>query len=135
MTAKLLSDEELVRRLEAHPQLRHRMESLLLAVEDEAGELREADAAELRVIDEMRRMGREALQAWAAGQVAKTGQEMAQQGGVWSEGKKTLLAHHPWRHQRRRAAISPGQSPDARLCPKRQSKAPGLLQAFAARGH
>ena len=57
MTAKLLSDEELVRRLEGHPQLRQRMESLLLAVEDEAGELREADAAELRVIDEMRRMG------------------------------------------------------------------------------
>jgi hypothetical protein len=95
MTAKLLSDEELVRRLEAHPQLRHRMESLLLAVEDEAGELREADAAELRVIDEMRRMGREALQAWAAGQVAKTGQEMAQQGGVWSEGKKNSAGTPP----------------------------------------
>jgi hypothetical protein len=49
MATKLLSDEELVSRLGAHPQLRNRMESLLLAVEDEAGELREADAAELRV--------------------------------------------------------------------------------------
>ena len=63
MAARLLSDEELVRRLGAHPQLRNRMESLLLAVEDEAGDLREADAAELRLIDEIRRMGQEALQA------------------------------------------------------------------------
>jgi hypothetical protein len=88
MAAKLLSDEELVRRLGAHPRLRDRMESLLRAVEDEAGDLREADAAELRVMDEMRRMGQEALQAWAAGQVAKTSREVGQEGGVWSEGKK-----------------------------------------------
>jgi membrane-bound ClpP family serine protease len=88
MAARLLSDEELVRRLGAHPQLRNRMESLLLAVEDEAGDLREADAAELRLIDEIRRMGQEALQAWASGQVEKTSQEIGQEGGVWSEGKK-----------------------------------------------
>lgn len=88
MAATLLSDEELVRRLGAHPQLRNRMESLLRAVEDEAGELKEADAAELRVIDEIRRMGQDALQAWATGQVEKTAQAVGQQGGVWREGKK-----------------------------------------------
>ena len=71
------------------------MESLLLAMEDEAGELREADAAELRVIDEMRRMGREALQAWAAGQVERTAQELGQEGGVWSEGKKNCTGTPP----------------------------------------
>jgi len=88
MAAKSLSDEELVRRLGAHPQLRSRMESLLQAVEDETGELTEADAAELRVIEEMRRMGQETLQAWASGQVDKTSQKVVQEGGVWSEGKK-----------------------------------------------
>lgn len=88
MAATLLSDEELVRRLRAHPRLRNRMESLLVAVEDEAGDLKEADAAELRLIDEIRRMGQEALQAWASGQVEKTSQEIVQEGGVWSEGKK-----------------------------------------------
>jgi len=88
MAAPLLSDEELVRRLGTHPQLRTRMESLLLAVEDEAGDLREADRAELRLIDEIRRMGQEALQAWASGQVEKTSREIVQEGGVWSEGKK-----------------------------------------------
>ena len=109
MVGKILSDEELVKRLGTHPHLRHCMESLLLAVEDEASELREADAAELRVIDEMRRMGREALQAWAAGQVKKSAREVGQEAGVWSEGKKTLLAHHPWPDHRSRAAISQGQ--------------------------
>jgi hypothetical protein len=64
------------------------MESLLLAVEDEAGELKEADAAEMRVIDEMRRTGRVALQAWAQRQVGKTSQEIGQSKGIWSEGKK-----------------------------------------------
>ncbi len=88
MATTLLSDEELVRRLGRHPQLRNRMESLLRAVEDEAGDLRQADAAELRLVDEIRRMGHEALQAWAAGQVEKTSQEIGQEGGVWSEGKK-----------------------------------------------
>ena len=47
------------------------MESLLLAVDDERGDLREADAAEMRIIDEMRQMGREALTAWAEGQVTR----------------------------------------------------------------
>lgn len=95
MAAKLLSDEELLRRLGAHPQLRNRMESLLQAVEDEAGELREADAAELRVIDEMRRMGQEALQAWASGQVERTSRQSCQERGVWSEGKKNCTGTPP----------------------------------------
>lgn len=84
-----LSDDDLVRKLGAHPDLRNRVESLLLAVEDEAGELREADAAEMRVIEEMRRMGQEALQAWAARQVDKTSKELRQTDeSAWREGKK-----------------------------------------------
>ena len=84
-----LSDADLVRKLSAHPELRNRVESLLLAVEDEAGELKEADAAEMRVIEEMRRLGQEALQAWAARQVDKTSKELRQSGGLaWQEGKK-----------------------------------------------
>ena len=89
MATMHLNDADLVRKLSAHPELRNRVESLLLAVEDEAGELREADAAEMRVIEEMRRMGREALQAWATGQVEKTSKELRQSGGpAWQEGKK-----------------------------------------------
>jgi len=47
-----------VERLNAHPDLRERIVGLLRAVENESGELKEADAAELRVIDEMRQMPR-----------------------------------------------------------------------------
>lgn len=71
------------------------MESLLLAVEDEAGELRLADAAELRVIEEMRRTGQVALQAWARRQVDKTALEVSQGAGVWSEGKENSAGTPP----------------------------------------
>jgi uncharacterized protein with von Willebrand factor type A (vWA) domain len=96
MASMPLSDDELVRKLSAHPDLRKRVESLVLAVEDEAGELREADAAEMRVIEEMRRMGQEALQAWAARQVDKTSKEVRQSGKpVWREGKKNCAGTAP----------------------------------------
>ena len=94
MTKAVMSDAELVKRLSAHPELRSRMESLLLAVEDEAGELKIADEAEMRVIEEMRRTGKVALQAWAERQVDKTSQVTRQVDNVWREGKKTPLAYH-----------------------------------------
>ena len=36
---------------------------MLTVVEDAAGDLKEADAAEMRLIEEIRRMGHEAMQA------------------------------------------------------------------------
>ena len=95
MAKPLISDAELVRRLGAHPDLRDRMESLLLAVEDETGELKTADAAEMRVIEVIRRTGHDALQAWAKHQVEKTAQERKQGVGVWSEGKKNSAGTPP----------------------------------------
>lgn len=95
MTKGLLSDEELVKRLSRYPELRSRMESLLLAVEDEAGELKKADDAEMRVIEEMRRTGKVALQAWAERQIDKTSQETKQVGKVWREGKKNSAGTPP----------------------------------------
>lgn len=95
MTDCLMSDAELMRRLDAHPELRSRVEALLLAVEDEAGELKQADAAEMRVIEEMRRTGQVALQAWATRQVDKATQEIRQEAGVWSEGKKNSAGTPP----------------------------------------
>ncbi len=50
---------------ESSSMLRARMESLLGVVEDVAGDLEKADAAERRVIEELRQMGNEALAAWA----------------------------------------------------------------------
>jgi len=83
-----MSDEALLNRLNEHPELRSRVESILLVVEDERGNLQEADAAELMLIEEMRRMGQDSLQAWANSQIIKTSQRVAQKGIVWREGKK-----------------------------------------------
>jgi hypothetical protein len=41
---------------------------MLPVVEDEWGDLKLADDAEMRMIEEVRRMGQEALQAWASRQ-------------------------------------------------------------------
>lgn len=64
-------DIVLLQRLNAHPALRARVESLLGAVEDAGGDLAKADAAERRMIEELRQMGNEALTAWARNGVAR----------------------------------------------------------------
>ena len=56
-------DQILLERLNRHPLLRTRMESLLTVVEDAEGDCERADAAERRVIDERCRMGNDALTA------------------------------------------------------------------------
>ena len=61
----------LIERLDRHPLLRARVESLLAVVEDAAGDCAKADAAERRMIDELRQMGSEALTAWAERGVEK----------------------------------------------------------------
>lgn len=64
-----LSDEALLVHLNKHPELRSRVESMLLVVADEMGELQGADAAEMALIEQMRQMGQASLQAWASDQV------------------------------------------------------------------
>ena len=64
-------DRVLLERLNRHPHLRVRVESLLAVVEDAAGDCERADAAERRVIEELRQMGNAALTAWAERGVEK----------------------------------------------------------------
>ena len=84
----VMSDEALLNRLNEHPELRNRVESMLLVVEDETVNLQEADAAEMRLIEEMKRMEQESLQAWATSRVAKASESVAQESRTWREGKK-----------------------------------------------
>ena len=90
-----LSDEAILKGLNANPQIKSRIASMLAAVEDAAGDLKEADAAEMRMIEEIRRMGQEALQAWADRQVQRTEQELRQTGQVQREGKKNSTGTPP----------------------------------------
>ena len=60
-----LSDEEFLAFLEKHPDLRDRFASIVSVVENSEGNLKEADTAEERIIEEMRHLGREAMHEWA----------------------------------------------------------------------
>lgn len=93
--ATKLSDEQILRGLNANPQIKDRIASLLAVVEDAAGDLKEADAAEMRLIEEIRRLGQEALQAWAERQVERSEQELRRGGQVQREGKKNSAGTPP----------------------------------------
>src|ERR1700678_520248 len=54
---------------------------------------KEADAAEERIVEEMRLLGREALQGWAEKQVEVTEREIRQQPHMHRRGKKSPLAY------------------------------------------
>ncbi len=91
----MVSDEAILNGLNANPRIKSRIVSLLAAVEDAAGDLKEADAAEMRMIEEIRRMGQEAMQAWADRQVAVLEQEVRRGGQVHREGKKNSVGTPP----------------------------------------
>jgi hypothetical protein len=70
-TPLIPGDAWLLERLNAHPHLRGRIESLVQVIEGAEGDLRKADEAERRVIEEVRRLGRRCWRApspraWAA---------------------------------------------------------------------
>lgn len=96
MTESMIpSDEAILKGLNANPQIKRRIASLLAAVEDAAGDLKEADAAEMRLIEEIRRMGQEAMQAWAERQIAASEKEVRRGGQVHREGKKNCAGTPP----------------------------------------
>ena len=126
-----MSDEALLNRLNGHPELRSRVESMLLVVDDEMGNLQEADAAEMRLIEEMRRMGQESLQAWATVQADKASESVARESKTWREGKKTPMAQHLWRNNRRRSAIPAWEPAHPPLREPGQNTPSRLFAAFA----
>jgi hypothetical protein len=59
-------------RLEAHPELKRYVEAMLDIAEDVTGTLKKADDAEIKVVDNMRKMGAALLHEWAVHQEKKT---------------------------------------------------------------
>lgn len=80
-------DDNLEKRLNKHPHLKNRIEQLIKIVEDADGDLKKADEAEKRVIEELRKMGNEVLHDWAANREKIGAEEMNKKGGV-KNGKK-----------------------------------------------
>jgi hypothetical protein len=91
LEANVRRNRSLEERLRDHPALRAKMESLLMVVENAAGDVEKAAEAERRVTDELRQMGNEALHAWARRQEERKETEVAHQPGVQRKGKKTSI--------------------------------------------
>jgi hypothetical protein len=88
MAAAKLSDEAFLAILEANPGLRERFVSIAMAIADSEGNLKEADAIEERIVEEMRLLGRAAMQGWAETQVEATERDIRQQPAMHRQGKK-----------------------------------------------
>ena len=88
MTTSDVGDDELAVFLRAPAGLRQRFALIARAVENSQGGLEEADAAEELLVEEMRLLGREALQGWAERRVAATEQEIRQQPHMHRQGEK-----------------------------------------------
>ena len=88
MNGAELSDEALMAALRAQPELRERVSSIVRAVEGEGGELKEAGAAEERIVEEMRLLGREALRSWAENRVEATERDIRQRPQMHRQGEK-----------------------------------------------
>ena len=81
-------DAALLTFFQSHPHFRDRLASIVGAVGNLDGALEEADAAEERLVEEMRLLGREALQGWADKRVEATERDVRGQAGMHREGKK-----------------------------------------------
>lgn len=66
------SDITLEQRLSQYPLLKNRIELLINIIEDSAGDCQKANEAEMRVIEELRQMGSEALHCWSEHKIAQT---------------------------------------------------------------
>jgi hypothetical protein len=61
----MLTEAEVVKKLQEHPELKIRFEQLLSIIENTRGDATRADDAEYQVIDQMRGLGHDVLQSWA----------------------------------------------------------------------
>ena len=84
----------IAKRLEAHPILAARFLRILEIAEDSGGDLRRADDAEQRAIDELRVLGQEVLRDWGRRREEIEFAKARQQGNVVQLVKKTPLAQH-----------------------------------------
>jgi len=86
--------EDVALRLERHPIIKARITKLLDMVENAGGDLRRADDAERRAIDELRAMGQELLHGWGQRLADEEAQHLDRDAAVVRQVKKTSLAQY-----------------------------------------
>ena len=80
--------ERLMAKLESHPEVFDRVERMMEVVENEAGDAMTADEAEELLVQELRRMGHDALQGWATRKEEKLELDYGARSGVVRREKK-----------------------------------------------
>ena len=88
METRKISDEELLNGLRGQPRLRSRIAALLELAQGSNDELKRADDAEDWLVQEVRALGQETLQAWAQSRVEQSEEEVRQSGRAHRRGKK-----------------------------------------------
>ena len=80
--------ERLIRKLESYPEVLDRVERIMEVVENDTGEAITADEAEELLVQELRRMGHDALQGWARRKEVKLERDYSGRSGVVRREKK-----------------------------------------------
>lgn len=86
--------EDVGQRLERHPIVKARITKLLDLLENTGGDVRRADDAERRAINELRAMGQELLHGWGQRLADEEANRMSKNAGFVRQVKKTSLAQH-----------------------------------------
>lgn len=82
-------DISFAQRIDRYPSLKNRIELLLSIIEDSAGDCQKANEAEMRVIEELRQMGGEALHCWSEHKIDQASEEFSKdKDPVVKSGKK-----------------------------------------------
>jgi hypothetical protein len=84
---------EFLARLQRHPELQAKVDALLDIVDNAAGDALKADEAEQLVFEELRRMGQQAIQAWAERKQQRVEADCDRRSDLAHKQKKPSLAH------------------------------------------
>ena len=94
--ASSLGPQSLEARLQAYPELRAKIETMLHIIENAGGDVEKAAVAEQRVIDAMRELGNDILHSWARRQHQKKEEEFQAKPGVNRKEKKRSTGTRGW---------------------------------------
>jgi hypothetical protein len=88
-------DKELLNLMNRRPELKERVKSILSIACDDGEGIVQADKAENRIIEEVRRMGNEVLTGWAESRIEKSEADLPADGDITRSGQKKYIGTAP----------------------------------------
>jgi hypothetical protein len=87
-------NKQLYERLELHPELENHIKAMLDVVEDVTGTLKSANDAEIKLVENMRKMNQTLLSTWASYQEKIASNKWKEENpGVQKHGKKKCIGN------------------------------------------